>query len=463
MGLSKFFGDFTLAKYGRNIKSTPRELVFNKQLIFTAMLYATSAVPLSMCSTSKLQYCKALWINYRIAWDQGSASVITSLPAFQRHFGIEEATNAGQVRNFLTFVYLGDAIGAGLSFFLNDLVGRLWSFRIYISIWGIGQLVAILAPNVGALYAARIICGCGIGALTVTGPMSLAEIAPAEIRGLLTSWFAIVMGLAHFVSAFCVLGVYKNMEDSILQFQVIWFAPMIYLGLAVIASFFLYESPRWLFMAGERAKAVDTLVKLRGLPEDHPRVQQEITHIETDIGSQAELDMSPKSWTGMCNQAKQTFTVKSNVRRLTQAMILYALPQLSGGNSVGSYFVPILQAIGIAGDRERNMFLTGMYTMTKFFYAIIVSFFFIDLLGRRMSLFVGTTIQIITNIYVAAYTKIQKEHDGHGAPGPAQGAMAAVFVHAFGYSVGRSTPNSSFKCPELIFRRFANSPLCFWW
>lgn len=366
------------------------------------------------------------------------------------------------MRDFLSFVYLGDAIGAGLSFFLNDRVGRLWSFRIYIMVWGIGQLIAITAPNASALYGARIITGCGIGALTVSAPMSIVEIAPAEIRGLLTSWYAVVMGLAHFVSAFCVLGVYKNMENSNLQFRVIWLSPMVYMALAILASFFLCESPRWLFLVGRREEAIRTLVALRGLPEDHPRVRDEIDSIERDIAPEADLDMSPRTWTGMCNQAKQTFTVRSNLRRLTQAMILYALPQLSGGNSIGSYFVPILETIGIAGNRERNMFLTGMYALTKFFYALIVSFFFIDLLGRRMSLFVGTTIQIITNIYISAYTKLQRE--GPVAPGAPEAALAAVFLHAFGFSVGESAPCSHKRIVDvLIFDRAFDSSVCLWW
>ena len=39
-----------------------------------------------------------------------------------------------------------------------------------------------------ALYAARVISGLGIGALTVLGPISLVEIAPKEVRGLITVW-----------------------------------------------------------------------------------------------------------------------------------------------------------------------------------------------------------------------------------------------------------------------------------
>ncbi|KAK1764922.1 hypothetical protein QBC33DRAFT_571914 [Phialemonium atrogriseum] len=62
-----------------------------------------------------------------------------------------------------------------------------------------------------ALYASRIITGLGIGAFTVTGPMSIVEIAPTEIRGLLAAWFGVAMILALVCSTFCVYGVYLHL------------------------------------------------------------------------------------------------------------------------------------------------------------------------------------------------------------------------------------------------------------
>ncbi|CAI0649120.1 unnamed protein product [Colletotrichum noveboracense] len=178
------------------------------------------------------------------AWDQGSSSVLPSLPGFQQHFHISSGSNADEIQNFVSIVYIGYAFGAAASYFTNDHIGRLWSFRLYTSIWIIGQLVAILAPGLPVLYAARIICGSGIGALSVTGPMSIVEIAPSEIRGLLTSWYAVTMGISLTVATFSVYGVYLHLPAIRLQYQVVWFAPAIFMALTVFASFFACESPR---------------------------------------------------------------------------------------------------------------------------------------------------------------------------------------------------------------------------
>lgn len=105
-----------------------------------------------------------------------------------------------------------------------------------------------------------------------------------------------------------------------------------------------------------------------------------------------------------------------------------------------SYLVPILTMLGVGGSTDRNMFLTGMYSMSKFFYTLIASFFFIDALGRRKSLFIGITIQMISDIYVGAFLKYKQA--GSVAPGASQGAIAAIFIHGFGYAVGKFCDNS---------------------
>ncbi len=182
----------------------------------------------------------------KTAWDQASSSVIPSLPGFQQHFGLDSGSDAKGIRNFISIVYIGAGVGAGLSFFINDRIGRLWALRLYMSIWIVGQMVAVSAPGLAGLYAARIIAGFGMGALTVIGTMAIVEIAPTETRGLLAAWFNVAMAMSSVCGAFCTLGVYIHLPASRLQYQVVWFAPCIYVFFCIVASFFLCESPRFL-------------------------------------------------------------------------------------------------------------------------------------------------------------------------------------------------------------------------
>lgn len=377
-----------------------------------------------------------IWLTNppRAAWEQGASAVIPTLPGFQKQFNIASGSEAGDIATYVSIIYIGYAVGAALSFFINDYLGRRWSFRLYSIIFIVGQVVSIFAPNMDALIGSRIISGIGIGSLSVIGPMSIVEIAPKEIRGLLTSWYTVSMGIALTLASFTVLGIHRTVPDSKLQYQITPTVMSIFLFLCIIASFFVAESPRWLLIVGRREEAVATLVKLRCMPADSERVAGEIADIEASvISANGDVEGKPNLWV----VAKETFTVSSNLRRLQQVLVSYALAQLSGANSVTSYFIPILELLGEQAGTQRRVFLSGMYGFSKLWFSLISAFFFIDILGRRRSLFIGIAVQMLSHIYIGVFIKYQQE--GHVSVAAAQGAIAMLFVHAFGYAVGEQT------------------------
>jgi hypothetical protein len=432
MAAKAIFTESNLAKYVRAMKESPRELIFNRRLLLTAALYAMSGIPISESSSPVHSRSEA--DHSSTAWDQGSSSVVPSLPGFVQTFGINSVSHPTEIANFISYVYIGAGVGAGLSFFINDRIGRLWSFRLYMTIWVVGQLIATFSNgHLGTLYAARIVSGLGIGPLTVIGPVAIVEIAPTEIRGLLAVWFSVVMLLALTVSTSVVLAVFLHVVTSRLQYQIVWFAPTIAVALIVAASFVVYESPRWLFLVGRDEEAIQTLVALRGLPADHPRVAEELVDIRTQVEGQRHLS-NPTSVRGVVAVLKETFLVPANLRRVQQALVTYALAQLSGANSVTSYLVPILGIVGVSGGTDTKLFLSCMYSMSKFFYTLIGSFFIIDALGRRKSLFTGATIQMISDLYIGIYLKYHQA--GAVSESAGQAAIAAIFIHGFGYAIG---------------------------
>lgn len=372
-------------------------------------------------------------------WDQGSSSLVPSLPGFAETFNISSGANAKAIANFISVVYIGAGIGAFASFFINDTIGRLWSMRLYMVVWIVGQINATFSNgSLPVLYVARVISGLGIGAHTVTGPLSLVEIAPTEIRGLITVWFSVVLLLSLFFSTICVYGISLHVAASKLQYQIVWFAPCIFLAIIIGLSFFAYESPRWLVRAGRIDEARRNLSALRGMSADSPRVKNEFDQIIAELEKERER-------TGVRSNVisrdiirlsfVETFTVKANIRRVMQTCISYGLAQLSGANSVTSYFIPIMKLIGTAGDSHHSLFLSSMYSLAKFFFTLIASFFLIDALGRRGSLFTGITIQMISDIYIGIFLKYKATGDVSAASGEA--AIAMIFLHGFGYTIGK--------------------------
>lgn len=64
-----------------------------------------------------------------------------SLSGFQQAFSISSGMNFKQISDYVSFVYIGCGFGAAASFFINDRIGRLWSFRLYSWVWVIRQML----------------------------------------------------------------------------------------------------------------------------------------------------------------------------------------------------------------------------------------------------------------------------------------------------------------------------------
>ncbi|CAK7212899.1 hypothetical protein SBRCBS47491_001620 [Sporothrix bragantina] len=407
-----YFGFDVLVRRFRNIRQAPRSVIVNPNLLGTAFVFAFSGFP--------------------AVWDQGSSSVIPSLPGYDDFFNVSTGADANLIKDLVSLVYIGYAIGSAATFFINDRIGRLWSYRLYALIYMIGLVVAITAPGLAGLNASRIVTGIGIGALTVTGPMATAEISPDEIRGMLTSWFGVCMSLSLVTSVFCVYGVYVHMAATRLQYQVVWIVPTVTMAIVVAASFFCCESPKWLMMVDRYDDALAELVKLRGLPADHPRIQMEITAIQDAVRA-AHVDTTSE-YRRIRKIVKDTFTIPSNLRRVQQSLVSYLLAQLSGASQITSYLVPIMTLMGVTSSTEHKLFLSGMYGVAKLASVLLASFCIIDTLGRRNSLFIGISLQVITDIFIGVYVKYSQE--GPVPHAVSQAALGMLYIHGFGYCIG---------------------------
>jgi MFS family permease len=215
----------SLAKYHRAIKESPAGL-FNRHLFLTVCTFALAGCPKG--------------------WDEGSAASITQLKSFQREYHLDSKANAETISNLVSFVNLGAGVGALLSFLINDRLGRIRSMRIYQALYAIGSLIACFSyGNVGVLYLGRIVTGLGIGACTVVGPMTIAEVAPAATRGLMTLWFNVCMLSGQMLGVFAVYGCQVHVSSTkLLQYQTPWFVQVIVPALAIALSLFVVESPR---------------------------------------------------------------------------------------------------------------------------------------------------------------------------------------------------------------------------
>lgn len=308
--------------------------------------------------------------------------------------------------------------------------------RIYQALYAIGSLISCFSyGNAGALYLGRIIAGLGIGACSVVGPMAIAELAPKTIRGFLTLWFNVCMLGSQALGSFTVLGCSLNISPALnLQYQVPWFVQTFVPAISIGLSFFICESPRWLAIVGRMEEAKIALFTLRGLPDDDTSLQLEYAQLVTHI----EDEKSGNPQDGYWAIIKETFGKRSNLRRVQLTIVAYILAQFSGANSITNYLPTIFGYIGVKGTSAK-IYSTGLYAVAKLICCFASSLFIVDILGRRKSLMLGVTVQMICHAYLAGYLKHFIANPGSVPTGATDAAIGFIYIHAFGWAVGLYT------------------------
>lgn len=169
---------------------------------------------------------------------------------------------------------VGAMLGAGLSGRLADTLGRRPLILAGGIVFVIGTLGAALGVTVTMLVGFRFVMGVGVGIVSVVVPMYLSELAPAAIRGRLTSLMQLLVTVGIFL-AYVTAWWFAEARD--------W-RWMIGLGVipAVVLAVGIYtqpESPRWM-VAHRSGGGVDDaralLVRLRGTREEAERELAEI-------------------------------------------------------------------------------------------------------------------------------------------------------------------------------------------
>jgi len=174
---------------------------------------------------------------------------------------------------------IGCIIGGAISGILASKLGRKKSLIVaavlfFISALGSGKPEFLFfEPNkatMGLLYMFnfyRIIGGIGVGLASAISPMYISEIAPAHIRGRLISFnqFAIIFGMlvVYFVNWAIAKGQTPEWINSI-GWRYMFMSESIPAFLFGVLLFAVPETPRYLAMQGNEAKALSILERING-------------------------------------------------------------------------------------------------------------------------------------------------------------------------------------------------------
>lgn len=280
---------------------------------------------------------------------------------------------------------LGCAAGAFFAGTLADKFGRkpvliITSIAFMISAYGSGA-----AETSGAFVAARILGGLAVGAASILAPAYISEIAPAKVRGALTTLqqLMIVIGLfIAFLSNYMIAGAAGGASEALWggfsAWQWMFWVEIIPASIFFLGLLFIPESPRYLVAAGLLDRAKEVLSSISSDAEADAKIIDIQSTLEkdrkptlSDIISKHTGKLQPIIWVGLG---------------------LTTLQQFTGINVVFYYGATLWQAAGFTeADALMQNVISGSVNVLFTFVAIAL----IDKVGRKPLLMIGALGQAV--------------------------------------------------------------------
>jgi SP family galactose:H+ symporter-like MFS transporter len=303
-------------------------------------------------------------------------------------------------------VLVGAVIGAAAGGYLADLVGRRKMILVSALVFIVGAIATAFTPNVVLLIAGRIVVGLAIGIASMTAPLYISEVAPANVRGSLVSLnqLAITIGIVVSYLVDYSLAPIQGWRYMMVLASI----PAVILGLGMLV---LPDTPRWLVKHNEPEKARVVLKRIRG----NVNVEKELGEIQSGLKEQ---------------KAGHSELLNPLVKpALIIGVALAILQQVTGINTVIYYAPKIFQFAGISSSSAAifSTLLVGIVNVAFTVVAIIL----VDRVGRRPLLLVGLT-GMVTSLTVLGFSFYLSSLVG------LQGTLATVglMVYVASFAIG---------------------------
>ena len=292
-----------------------------------------------------------------------TAVIAGATAALRQQYGLSDAALGVTVSAAL----VGTILGAMFGGIPGDRYGRRQSLRITAVLYLLSALGCAFAFNWYSFVTARFLGGLGIGASSVLGPMYIAEIAPARLRGRLVGFFQfnIVFGILLAYLSNYLIG---TMGFGDVEWRWKLGVSAIPAALFLVMLFFIAESPRWLARNGRVPEAEEVL---RSTGE--PNYRQDLEEIVHSVDEHAAA-------------ANEPFFSRKYGLPIFLAVSIAMFNQLSGINAILYYLNDIFEKAGFSKVSSDLQSVAIGATNLVF---TILAMTLIDRIGRKTLLLIG--------------------------------------------------------------------------
>lgn len=359
-------------------------------------------------------------MNHPPSTNQGSIVYLTFLSAVSALggllFGFDTVVISGTIKPvvalfsltdaqtglFVSAALLGCAIGAALAGLVSDRFGRKPTLLLSSLLLLLSAVGCALAWSFPSLVFFRWIGGLGVGVASMVCPLYISETSPPHLRGRLVSLFqfAITVGilLAYF-SNYGLAAVSETIRTAGGTGVFHWmFGDQVWRGMFLSEAvpglvFFglcllIPETPRYLVSRGRQPEALSILARING----SFKAQQILDEIRTAISHES-------------GRIGELFAPGLR-RALIIALFLAVFSELSGVTVVLYYGPTILDQAGVQlGEALGGLAIIGFVNVIFTVIALV----YIDKLGRRPLLLIGTIGCILCLFALAAVFYLGQE------------------------------------------------------
>src|SRR3990167_7865538 len=303
---------------------------------------------------------------------------------------------------------------------ISDIFGRKKTLFFTALFFIIGALLSGLTKDVLFLIIGRLIIGIAIGVGSCVSPVYTSELADEKQRGWLVNLFVVSVQIGVFLSF--VISYSLSHSANWREMIMLGIIPAVILGVGV---FFLPESPRWLVVKNKISSATNILTRLYG----REKAEKEVADIK-EVSAKEKINLK------ILIEEKRYFKV------VFIGVAVSFFTQTVGINAFNYYAPTIFQKTGFATPSQATFYTMFMGLMLVI--STISSLFFIDRIGRKKPLLVGTIGILLTLLVITVGFSVVRNPMGLGWIFL---ISAIVFMAFHGISIGPAC----FLIPSEVF------------
>lgn len=347
-----------------------------------------------------------------------------ALPYMTDDLGLTAVTE-GMVTSSLL---LGAALGAITGGRLSDTRGRRRTILSLAVIFFVGALGCTLAPNVAVMVVARFVLGLAVGGASVTVPVYLAEVSPAERRGALVTRneLMIVSGQLLAFTSNAIIAQVGGESGGVWRWMLVLAtipAVVLWFGMLVMP-----ESPRWLASQTRFTEALDVLKQVRS----QQRAEAELAEVSALAVKEEQEKLG--GWQDM----RSTPWLR---KLMFVGFGIAIVQQITGVNTIMYYGTQILTDAGFAADSA----LTA--NIANGVISVLATFVGIWLLGRvprRPMLMTGQIGTTAALLLIGVFSLALPSGDGRAY------AVLAMTVTFLAFQQGAISPVTWLMLSEIF-------------